>query len=412
MVYTAYQQLKIYGDRHYLDHLHYSPYLWGRLAGSYGIDQLRVIPADYPMPTLFVGAPSNGYTDELVEQDWQDVQDFLHPQWWIEPEGFITDAATDAINLVKTYVQEKWKLEPHIRIVFCGVVSDSGNVWEFADGSVVPFSQFANAVEGRGTPVVLDVISATPNAADWSEKIKAFNAKNAPTKVINLYVPDAKAAAEAAPASVADSVSVVVEAEAEAVVEPEAEAEVEAEAEAEAEAEVEAEAEAPAEPEEEAAVVAAPEAAPAAVEVAAAPEDSSAAEDAAAAAAAAEKFAAKAEAAQAAVEEVAAGAEAAEEKLANDVLVEKAKMNDLWSGIRTRLKQRGEDKKIRAEKYELMRKNKYWYDWPYQQYYNWESLPYHPTYQNYYYPWHHRPGLFKTLEPWAGHPGIDGFLTK
>ena len=26
------------------------------------------------MPTLFVGAPSNGYTDELVEQDWQDVQ--------------------------------------------------------------------------------------------------------------------------------------------------------------------------------------------------------------------------------------------------------------------------------------------------------------------------------------------------
>lgn len=354
MVYTAYQQLKIYGDRHYLDHLHYSPYLWGRLAGSYGIDQLRVIPADYPMPTLFVGAPSNGYTDELVEQDWQDVQDFLHPQWWIEPEGFITDAATDAINLVKTYVQEKWKLEPHIRIVFCGVVSDSGNVWEFADGSVVPFSQFANAVEGRGTPVVLDVISATPNAADWSEKIKAFNAKNAPTKVINLYVPDAKAAAVAAAA-------------------------------------------------------AAPEAAAAAEEVAAEP---AAAEEAAAAAAAAEKFAAKAEAAQAAVEEVAAGAEAAEEKLANDVLVEKAKMNDLWSGIRTRLKQRGEDKKIRAEKYELMRKNKYWYDWPYHRYYNWESLPYHPTYQNYYYPWHQRPGLFKTLEPWAGHPGIDGFLTK
>ena len=33
-----------------------------------------MIPADYPMPTLFVGAPSNGYTDELVEQDWQDVQ--------------------------------------------------------------------------------------------------------------------------------------------------------------------------------------------------------------------------------------------------------------------------------------------------------------------------------------------------
>lgn len=194
MVYTAYQQLKIFGDRHYLDHLHYSPHLWGRLAGSYGIQPLSVIPADYPMPTLFVGAPSNGYTEELVEQDWQDVQDFLHPQWWIEPEGFITDAATDAINLVKTHIQDKWKLEPHIRIVFCGVVSDAGNVWEFSDGSVVPFSQFANAVEGRVAPVVLDVISATPNAADWSEKIKAFNAKNAPSKIINLYVPDATAA--------------------------------------------------------------------------------------------------------------------------------------------------------------------------------------------------------------------------
>jgi hypothetical protein len=194
MVYSAYQQLKIFGDRHYLDHLHYSPYLWGRLSGNYGINPLNVIPTDYPMPTLFVGAPSNGYTDELVEQDWQDVQDFLHPQWWIEPEGFITDASGDAINLVTSYLQDKWKLEPHIRIVFCGVVSESGNVWEFADGSVVSFRQFSNAIEGRAAPVVLDVISATPNASDWSEKIKAFNAKNAPSKIINLYVPDAAAA--------------------------------------------------------------------------------------------------------------------------------------------------------------------------------------------------------------------------
>jgi hypothetical protein len=396
MVYTAYQQLKIFGDRHYLDNLHYSPYLWGRLAGSYGIHPLSVIPADYPMPTLFVGAPSNGYTDELVEQDWQDVQDFLSPQWWVEPEGFITDAATDAITLIKTYVQEKWKLEPHIRIVFCGVVSDSGNVWEFADGSVVPFSQFSNAVEGRATPVVLDVISATPNASDWSEKIKAFNAKNAPTKVINLYVPDAAAAADETAASVASAASVAPAAES-----------VAASAEAVAE-------EAPAE--EEAAAPAAStatesvkSAAPASVAAEEEPEASSAAEDAAAAAAAAEKFAAKAEAAQESVEEVAAGAEAAQDKLENDVLVEKAKMNDLWSNIRTRLKQRGEDKKIRAEKYELLRKNKYWYDWPYTRYYNWESLPYHPTYQNYYYPWHQRPGTFKNLTPFADHPG---WLTK
>ena len=48
------------------------------------------------------------------------------------------------------------------------------------------------------------------------------------------------------------------------------------------------------------------------------------------------------------------------------------------------------------------------YDWPYLRYYDWESLPYHPTYQNYYYPWHHRPGMFKTLQPWAGHPGVPG----
>lgn len=400
MVYTAYQQLKVFGDRHYMDQLHYSPYLWGRLSGSYGINPLSVIPSDYPMPTLFVGAPSNGYTDELVEQDWQDVQDFLHPQWWIEPEGFITDAATDAVNLVKTYVQDKWKLEPHIRIVFCGVVSDSGNVWEFADGSVVPFSQFANAVEGRDTPVVLDVISATPNAADWSEKIKAFNAKNAPTKIINLYVPDAGALAEE------DAPAPAPAAEAEAAVEAEPEA-----AAAAAEPEGEEEVRAPsAVPE-----VAAAPAEAVAVEDAAA-EDAAAgdaaAADAAAAAAAAEKFAAKAEAAQECAAEVAAGAEAAKEKLANDVLVEKAKMNELWSGIRTRLKQRGEDKKIRAEKYELLRKNKYWYDWPYLRYYDWESLPYHPTYQNYYYPWHQRPGLFKNLAPWAGHPGVPGFLTK
>lgn len=355
MVYTATQQLKIFGDRHYLDHLHYSPYLWGRLSGSYGINPLRVIPADYPMPTLFVGAPSNGYTDDLVEQDWQDVQDFLFPHWWTEPEGYITEAAPDAISLIKTHVQEKWKLEPHIRIVFCGVVSDTGNVWEFADGSVVPFSQFANAVEGRATPVVLDVISATPNAGDWAEKIKAFNAKNAPSKIINLYVPDASGVATPV---IAASLKSVASAAVEAAVE-----------------EVE-------------------EAAP-----------STAAEDAAAAAAAADKLAAKTEAAAESAAVVAAGAEAAKVKLANDVLVEKAKMNVLWSGVRTRLKQRGEDKQIRAEKYELLRKNKHWYDWPYYKYPDWQSLPYHPQYNNYYYPWNVRPGLFKELAPFADIPG-------
>merc|ERR1711990_855372 len=87
-------------------------------------------------------------------------------------------------------------------------------------------------------------------------------------------------------------------------------------------------------------------AAPASVAAEEEPEASSEA----AAAAAAEKFAAKAEAAQESVEEVAAGAEAAQDKLENDVLVEKAKMNDLWSNIRTRLKQREENssRKIRT----------------------------------------------------------------
>ena len=64
------------------------------------------LPEELALPTLFLGAPSKGYTDELVEQDWQDVQDYLSGRavWGgfaTSPEGFITDAAPDAISLIR-----------------------------------------------------------------------------------------------------------------------------------------------------------------------------------------------------------------------------------------------------------------------------------------------------------------------
>ena len=158
MVYTSADQLNILNGPQMVDRLRYSPFLHSRLMGNYGIPDARVaaaaasgggafskpaaanaaaaatasattalpayppyypgemippaaflnafLPEELALPTLFLGAPSKGYTDELVEQDWQDVQDYLTGRavWGgfaTPPEGFITDAAPDAISLIK-----------------------------------------------------------------------------------------------------------------------------------------------------------------------------------------------------------------------------------------------------------------------------------------------------------------------
>ena len=167
MVYTTADQLGILNSPQMVDRIRYSPHLWSRLMGNYGIpDGIPIaargpsssppgvaaenaaaaaanaaaahaaavnaaaavgpafpglhpgemipgaaffdafLPEELALPTLFLGAPSKGYTDELVEQDWQDVQDYLSGRavWGgfaTSPEGFITDAAPDAISLIR-----------------------------------------------------------------------------------------------------------------------------------------------------------------------------------------------------------------------------------------------------------------------------------------------------------------------
>ena len=283
---------------------------------------------------------------------------------------------------------------------------------------MVPFSQFAHAIESRSTPLVLDVISGTPNAADWSDKIKAFNAKNAPEKIVNLFVPAtpeggptplsrpgsaigaangvtptnratatprAASAAPEAPASIIESLakSSTIQSLAKS---PASRLTSVGGGDAGAKS-----------------ATPGPNAASSVPTTTSTPGKSSATTTTTTTK---EKTASTASLPAAEEEEE---GEEWKQKLANDVMVEEAKMEKILAGIRSNLKLRAENAKLRAEKYETGRKNRYWYDWPYYLYPEWRSLPYHPTYHNVFYPWNARPGAFKNLTPFADQ---EGWTTK
>jgi hypothetical protein len=146
----------------------------------YGSGPLRILPyLSGPIPTLFVAAPSGSYGASAAEADWTDVR-----LSGAADEGYLCETASEANKVIAEFVLEKWAHFPNIQIIFSGLASDSDNVWEFKDGSVMPFSQLGNTVNGRKTPLILEVYSTSPNTAKWNAKVAEFNAKSEKSKIV------------------------------------------------------------------------------------------------------------------------------------------------------------------------------------------------------------------------------------
>ena len=118
-----------YGTLHPYTHPYHSyPYAWG--------GALRILPYLTPVPTLFVAAPSGAYGVGAAELDWTDVR-----LSGAADEGYLCETAAEAVKVISEFLNVKWAHLPQVQILFSGVASDPDNVWEFKDGSVLPFSQ-------------------------------------------------------------------------------------------------------------------------------------------------------------------------------------------------------------------------------------------------------------------------------
>ena len=124
-----------YGTAHpYTYPYHYGyPYAYG---GYGAAGALRILPYLTPVPTLFVAAPSGGYGAASAELDWTDVR-----LSGVADEGYLCETASEAMKVIAEFLNVKWAHLPNVQIIFSGVASDPDNVWEFKDGSVLPFSQ-------------------------------------------------------------------------------------------------------------------------------------------------------------------------------------------------------------------------------------------------------------------------------
>jgi hypothetical protein len=151
---------------------HGFPYSWGGGA-------LRILPYMTPVPTLFVAAPSGPYNAASAELDWTDVRLSCGAD-----EGYLCETASEAAQVIGEFLNVKWAHLPNIQIIFSGWASDPDNVWEFKDGSVLPFSQLGHAVLDRRAPLVLEIHSAAPNTAKWNTKVAEFNAKTTKHKIV------------------------------------------------------------------------------------------------------------------------------------------------------------------------------------------------------------------------------------
>ena len=122
-------------SNYYLGKYGASSYPYHSYPFAYG-GALRISPYLSPVPTLFVAAPSGAYGAASAELDWTDVR-----LSGAADEGYLCETASEAVKVINEFLNDKWAHLPNVQIIFSGLASDPDNVWEFKDGSVLPFSQ-------------------------------------------------------------------------------------------------------------------------------------------------------------------------------------------------------------------------------------------------------------------------------
>ena len=150
-------------SNYYLGKYGASSYPYHSYPFAYG-GALRISPYLSPVPTLFVAAPSGAYGAASAELDWTDVR-----LSGAADEGYLCETASEAVKVINEFLNDKWAHLPNVQIIFSGLASDPDNVWEFKDGSVLPFSQVRERLEIRNyTAMKIVCVGLYPNALSLS----------------------------------------------------------------------------------------------------------------------------------------------------------------------------------------------------------------------------------------------------
>ena len=136
-------------SNYYLGKYGASSYPYHSYPFAYG-GALRISPYLSPVPTLFVAAPSGAYGAASAELDWTDVR-----LSGAADEGYLCETASEAVKVINEFLNDKWAHLPNVQIIFSGLASDPDNVWEFKDGSVLPFSQVREKVARKSRKAMI-----------------------------------------------------------------------------------------------------------------------------------------------------------------------------------------------------------------------------------------------------------------